>query len=123
MDMPNSSADVFSNSTKLSGQLAAVDLGSNSFHLIVAQVSDGQLHIIDRLRETVRLAGGLDLDTKVLAEQDMNRGLHVWNALHSDCGIFLRIKSESWVQIPCEVRVMVRIFAPVLSPHSATVLR
>ncbi len=39
---------------------AAVDLGSNSFHMIVAQVTDGQLKVIDRMREMVRLAGGLD---------------------------------------------------------------
>ncbi|MFT5176726.1 MAG: exopolyphosphatase/guanosine-5'-triphosphate,3'-diphosphate pyrophosphatase [Gammaproteobacteria bacterium] len=64
-----------SDSSALSGQLAAVDLGSNSFHLIVAQVTDGRLTIIDRLRETVRLAAGLDQHTKVLAEQDMRRGL------------------------------------------------
>lgn len=40
--------------------LAAVDLGSNSFHMIVARAADGELHIVDRMRETVRLAAGLD---------------------------------------------------------------
>ncbi|MFO1408109.1 MAG: exopolyphosphatase [Steroidobacteraceae bacterium] len=40
--------------------LAAVDLGSNSFHMVVARWSHGQLAILDRLRETVRLASGLD---------------------------------------------------------------
>ena len=40
--------------------LAAVDLGSNSFHMVVARAVLGQLRIIDRLRETVRLAEGLD---------------------------------------------------------------
>jgi exopolyphosphatase/guanosine-5'-triphosphate,3'-diphosphate pyrophosphatase len=40
--------------------LAAVDLGSNSFHMVVARHSDGQLIILDRLREMVRLAAGLD---------------------------------------------------------------
>lgn len=40
--------------------IAAVDLGSNSFHLIVASVHEGELSVIDRLRETVRLAAGLD---------------------------------------------------------------
>jgi exopolyphosphatase/guanosine-5'-triphosphate,3'-diphosphate pyrophosphatase len=39
--------------------LAAVDLGSNSFHMIVARYSHGQIVILDRLREMVRLAGGL----------------------------------------------------------------
>ena len=40
--------------------LAAVDLGSNSFHLLVASYSQGQLKVIDRIREMVRLAAGLD---------------------------------------------------------------
>jgi exopolyphosphatase / guanosine-5'-triphosphate,3'-diphosphate pyrophosphatase len=40
--------------------LAAVDLGSNSFHMVVARYHHGQLTILDRLREMVRLAGGLD---------------------------------------------------------------
>jgi exopolyphosphatase/guanosine-5'-triphosphate,3'-diphosphate pyrophosphatase len=40
--------------------LAAVDLGSNSFHMVVARYSHGQLLIVDRLRESVRLAAGLD---------------------------------------------------------------
>jgi exopolyphosphatase/guanosine-5'-triphosphate,3'-diphosphate pyrophosphatase len=39
--------------------IAAVDLGSNSFHMIVGELRHGQLAIIDRLRETVRLAEGL----------------------------------------------------------------
>lgn len=40
--------------------LAAIDLGSNSFHLVVAQVVNGQIRVLDRLREMVRLAAGLD---------------------------------------------------------------
>jgi exopolyphosphatase/guanosine-5'-triphosphate,3'-diphosphate pyrophosphatase len=40
--------------------IAAVDLGSNSFHMVVARYSHGQLIIVDRLREMVRLAAGLD---------------------------------------------------------------
>ncbi|MFK8012629.1 MAG: exopolyphosphatase [Marinicellaceae bacterium] len=39
---------------------AAVDLGSNSFHMIVAEMIDNQLHIIDRHKDMVRLANGLD---------------------------------------------------------------
>ena len=40
--------------------IAAVDLGSNSFHMIVADASNGQIKVIDRMREMVRLAAGLD---------------------------------------------------------------
>jgi len=40
--------------------LATIDLGSNSFHMIVASEVEGHLQIRDRLREMVRLAAGLD---------------------------------------------------------------
>lgn len=40
--------------------LAAVDLGSNSFHMVVARKVLGQLRIVDRIKEHVRLAEGLD---------------------------------------------------------------
>jgi exopolyphosphatase / guanosine-5'-triphosphate,3'-diphosphate pyrophosphatase len=39
---------------------AAIDLGSNSFHMIVARLEHGELRVIDRIRDMVRLAGGLD---------------------------------------------------------------
>jgi len=45
--------------------LAAVDLGSNSFHLVVARYSHGQLVIIDRMREMVRLASGLEENGRI----------------------------------------------------------
>ncbi len=49
------------------GTFAAVDLGSNSFHLIVARVGDGgELVIVDRLRERVRLGAGLDEEDRLL---------------------------------------------------------
>ena len=40
--------------------LAAIDLGSNSFHMVIARYLLGQLRVVDRLRETVRMADGLD---------------------------------------------------------------
>jgi len=45
--------------------IAAIDLGSNSFHLIVVKVNDGHLQIIDRLREAVRLGEGLLEDKRL----------------------------------------------------------
>ena len=45
--------------------VAAVDLGSNSFHMIVARVENGQLQVIDRLREMVQLGAGLDADKRL----------------------------------------------------------
>lgn len=40
--------------------VAAVDLGSNSFHMIVCSLNQGKLQTLDRLKEMVRLASGLD---------------------------------------------------------------
>lgn len=40
--------------------VAAVDLGSNSFHMLVARWHQGEVITVDRLKETVRLAAGLD---------------------------------------------------------------
>ncbi len=47
--------------------IAAVDLGSNSFHMVVGTLRHGQITIIDRLRETVRLAEGLGSDHGIAA--------------------------------------------------------
>ena len=42
--------------------VAAVDLGSNSFHMVVAKHMHGQLDVLDRLRVRVGLAEGLKQD-------------------------------------------------------------
>jgi exopolyphosphatase/guanosine-5'-triphosphate,3'-diphosphate pyrophosphatase len=55
--------------------LAAVDLGSNSFHMVVARYDHGQLVIVDRLRETVRLGAGLDEQGR-LSRDAVERALH-----------------------------------------------
>jgi exopolyphosphatase/guanosine-5'-triphosphate,3'-diphosphate pyrophosphatase len=45
--------------------LAAVDLGSNSFHLQVGRVVDGQIYPLDALREVVRLGAGLTSEKRI----------------------------------------------------------
>lgn len=52
---------------------AAIDLGSNSFHLIVAELKNDQLLIIDRMKEMVRLASGLN-DKGELSEESQQKG-------------------------------------------------
>jgi len=42
--------------------IAAVDMGSNSFHMVVARVEHGEPRVIDRLRDTVRMAAGQRAD-------------------------------------------------------------
>ena len=54
--------------------VAAVDLGSNSFHMVVAQYVDGELVVLDRLRERVALAEGLD-EFKRLKDKACERAL------------------------------------------------
>lgn len=40
--------------------IAAIDLGSNSFHMVIGKEENDQFIIIDRLREPVRLGEGID---------------------------------------------------------------
>lgn len=54
--------------------VAAVDLGSNSFHMIICNLKDGKLQTIDRLKEMVRLAAGMDQD-KVLDQATQEKAL------------------------------------------------
>ncbi|MDF7681566.1 exopolyphosphatase [Enterobacteriaceae bacterium ESL0689] len=56
-------------------EFAAVDLGSNSFHMVIARVVDGTLQIISRLKQRVHLADGLD-DHGRLSEEAISRGLN-----------------------------------------------
>lgn len=55
---------------------AALDLGSNSFHLLLAAFQGGRLVVVDRHKEMVRLAAGLTPDG-LLAEEAMQRALTV----------------------------------------------
>lgn len=50
--------------------VAALDLGSNSFHMIVGRFSGGSLSIVDKMRERVRLGAGLDRDKNLTPEAE-----------------------------------------------------
>ena len=54
--------------------VAAVDLGSNSFHVTVARLSPSGLQVLVRDRERVRLASGLGADA-VLSREAIDRGI------------------------------------------------
>ena len=56
------------------GQLAAIDIGSNSFRLEIGQRVQGRYRRVDYLKETVRLGAGLDTDG-LLTEAAAARGL------------------------------------------------
>ncbi|MFM4865866.1 exopolyphosphatase [Aeromonas caviae] len=53
---------------------AAVDLGSNSFHMVIARLTEGRMQIIDRIKERVRLAEGMD-EQRRMSQEAMARGL------------------------------------------------
>ncbi len=58
---------------------AAVDLGSNSFHLVIVRVIAGNVQVIGKVKQKVRLAAGLD-DDMVLDDLSMERG---WRCLET----------------------------------------
>jgi exopolyphosphatase/guanosine-5'-triphosphate,3'-diphosphate pyrophosphatase len=57
-----------------SSKVAALDIGSNSFHLVVARIVAGSVQILHRVKQKVRLGDGLDADN-LLSEEAMQRGL------------------------------------------------
>lgn len=57
---------------------AAIDLGSNSFHLVISRYQHGEFTVLDRQRETVRLAAGLDKHDR-LQEEVAERALGCLN--------------------------------------------
>lgn len=53
--------------------IAALDLGSNSFHMVLAKADHGEIRILERLGEKVQLAAGIDEERR-LSEEAMQRG-------------------------------------------------
>ena len=56
-------------------EIAAIDLGSNSFHMIVARIINGSIQVLSRLKQKVRLADGLD-EHNVLSQEAIERGVN-----------------------------------------------
>jgi exopolyphosphatase/guanosine-5'-triphosphate,3'-diphosphate pyrophosphatase len=55
--------------------LAAIDIGTNSFHLVIVKIlPDGKFKILDRAKENVRLGSG-GTDMKIIAPDAMQRGI------------------------------------------------
>src|SRR3569623_833001 len=62
-------------------RIAALDVGSNSFHLMVADVeTGGRINVLDRAKEMVRL-GDSTLHQGVIAPEVFRRGLDALKAL------------------------------------------
>ncbi len=71
---PQSENDLPTPSQLGSDCYAAVDLGSNSFHMVISRYQHGEFTVLDRQRESVRLAGGLD-EKNQLEEATAERAL------------------------------------------------
>jgi exopolyphosphatase/guanosine-5'-triphosphate,3'-diphosphate pyrophosphatase len=74
MPAPLTARDHPSARSRWPDQLAAIDMGSNSFRLEIGQLVDGRYRRIDYLKETVRLGAGLDANG-LLTEAAGERGL------------------------------------------------
>lgn len=74
--------------------LAALDLGSNSFHLLLARKIKGELSLLRQMGEKVQLAAGLD-ENNWLDESAQQRGLEYLKLLSP----FLQGMTESQVRI------------------------
>ena len=72
-DTKNSAPATSTDSNSLS-HVAAIDLGSNSFHMVIAQSAHGELKPIERLGEKVQLAAGLNEEGFITAAA-IERGL------------------------------------------------
>ncbi len=64
------------NNKKDTSHLAAIDLGTNSFHLVIVSIdrSKTKFKVLDKVKENVRLGSG-STDMKYLSEEAMNRGI------------------------------------------------
>ena len=48
------------NATPAPDMLAAIDMGSNSFHMVVARLVHGEIRTVEKMGEKVQLGAGLD---------------------------------------------------------------
>lgn len=83
-------------------RLAAIDIGTNSFHLIIVEVdtTTGKFNILGREKESVRLGSGSS-DMKYLGEDAMNRGIEAlkkFSALAESAGAPVRAIATSAVR-------------------------
>ena len=58
--------------------LSALDIGTNSFHLIIVEVFDGQhFKIIDREREVIRLASHKGNGLSFISDEEIENAIKV----------------------------------------------
>jgi exopolyphosphatase/guanosine-5'-triphosphate,3'-diphosphate pyrophosphatase len=61
-------------------RIAAIDMGTNSFHLVIVEVKkDGSFHFLDREREVIRLGTQQGKDLSFISEEEMDRSIKIVN--------------------------------------------
>ncbi|MEM0909875.1 MAG: exopolyphosphatase [Pseudomonadota bacterium] len=72
---------VFSdNDTQQYEHFAALDIGSNSFHLVVTRMVEGALQIVHKVKHKVRLAEGLDANNR-LSKEYIDKGVETLSTM------------------------------------------
>jgi exopolyphosphatase/guanosine-5'-triphosphate,3'-diphosphate pyrophosphatase len=57
--------------------VSAIDVGSNSFHMIIAEVTGKSFNIIRREREVIRLGTWKEGDEKIISEEEINHAASI----------------------------------------------
>lgn len=78
--MPDKSAAFENVEPRESLKVAALDIGSNSFHLVVARIVAGSVQVLHKVKQKVRLANGLD-SNNMLSDEAIQRGLDTLNII------------------------------------------
>lgn len=68
------STPIFDDSLLADELMAAIDIGSNSFHLAIARLDHGEVRKVASMSEKVQLAAGLD-ENNILSKEAQKRGL------------------------------------------------
>lgn len=70
-----------------STQIAVLDIGSNSFHLVVARIISGAVQLLHKTKIKVRLADGLD-GHNILSQQAIDRGIQALEVIKTSLAGF-----------------------------------
>jgi exopolyphosphatase / guanosine-5'-triphosphate,3'-diphosphate pyrophosphatase len=102
-------------------KLAAIDIGTNSFHLVVVELTDnGKFEIVDSEKELIRLSEGSSGDIKIIKEDSIQRAI---SALKKLAGIANLHKAEIKAVATSAVRESANKIDFLNRVHEATGIR
>jgi exopolyphosphatase / guanosine-5'-triphosphate,3'-diphosphate pyrophosphatase len=81
---------------------AALDIGTNSFHMIIAKLNKkGKLKILDREREVIRLTSDSTSSKRIISENEIKKSIEVLNRFKKLIGVY---KAELFAAATSAVR-------------------